>query len=90
MRDTNPLPYLRERAAALLKIAEGTPAAHVARFGLLRPRAEDTVYGWLNRFQREGIGGLTITSGRGRKPAFSPSVSNLHRSAGESLAHAPS
>jgi hypothetical protein len=34
---------LRERSAALLKIADGMPAALVARQGLLRPRDPDTV-----------------------------------------------
>jgi hypothetical protein len=65
-------PYLRERAAALLKIAGGQPAAAVARHGLLRPRAADTVYAWLTRFAADGVAGLTVKPGRGRKPAFSP------------------
>lgn len=74
MRDTAAKPYLRERAATLLKIADGTPAAVVARERLLRPRAPDTVYAWLNRFEAQGLAGLTIQPGRGRKPAFSPTV----------------
>jgi transposase len=65
-------PYLRERAAALLKIADGQAAAAVARTGLLRPRQPDTVYRWLARYRAEGTAGLTDRSGRGRKPAFSP------------------
>lgn len=72
VRDTAPKPYLRERAAALLKIADGLPAAHVARTGLLRPRDPDTVYAWLDRYQREGLAGLHVRPGRGRKPAFFP------------------
>ena len=72
LRDTSPKPYLRERAAALLKIADGMPAAHVARSGLLRPRDPDTVYAWLDRYQREGPAGLHVRPGRGRKPAFFP------------------
>jgi len=76
VRDTAALPYLRERAAALLKIADGAVAAHVAREGLLRPRQPDTVYGWLRRYEAEGLAGLAIRPGRGRKPAFSPSVSD--------------
>ena len=47
LRDHARQPYVRERAAALLKIAEGMPAARVARQGLLRPRDPDTVYTWL-------------------------------------------
>lgn len=64
--------YLRERAAAILKVADGLVAAEVARTGLLRPRDPDTVYRWLDRYATEGIAGLTVRPGRGRKPAFSP------------------
>lgn len=74
LRDHAPRAYLRERAAALLKIAGGTPAAVVARQGLLRPREPATVAEWLNRFEAHGLRGLTIRPGRGRKPAFFPSV----------------
>lgn len=76
LRDRGPKAYLRERAAALVKIADGVAAAAVARSGLLRRRAPDTVYAWLSRFQQEGSAGLTIRAGRGRKPAFSPSRSH--------------
>lgn len=72
LRDYAPKPYLRERAAAILKVADGIPAARVAQFGLLRPREPDTVYAWLDRFLAEGCDGLRIRAGRGRKPAFSP------------------
>ena len=68
----DPKPYRRERATALLKIAAGQPAAVVARSGLLRPRDPDTVYSWLDRYEREGLAGLTIAPGRGRKPAAFP------------------
>ena len=74
MRDLDPKPYRRERAAALLKVADGTPAAQVARHGLLRRRKPDTLYAWLDRFQEAGIAGLALRPGRGRKPAFSPSL----------------
>ena len=74
LRDHAHQPYLRERAAALLKIAEGMPAALVARHGLLRPRDPDTVYTWLDRYQAAGHAGLKVHPGRGRKPAFSPSA----------------
>ncbi len=79
IRDTDPHPYLRERAAALLKIAdtEHPQSAHqVALRGLLKPRQPDTVYAWIKRFRTEGVAGLTIKPGRGRKPAFSPSRAN--------------
>lgn len=73
LRDHAPRSYLRERAAALLKIADGASAAAVARTGLLRPRQPETVCDWVRRYRVEGIAGLTIRPGRGRKPAFSPS-----------------
>lgn len=76
LRDHAPQPYLRERAAALLKIAGGVSGRQVAQRGLLKPRKNDTVYVWHHRYQAEGMAGLRIKSGRGRKPAFSPSVRN--------------
>ncbi len=75
LRDTAPKASLRERAAALLKVADGQPAAHVARAGLLRGRDPDTRSAWLNRYRAEGVAGLTIRPGRGRTPAFSPPAS---------------
>lgn len=74
LRDHDLRPYLRERAAALLKIADGHTAAWVAQHGLLRARKPDTIYEWLNRFTTAGVAGLTMRPGRGRKPAFSPSA----------------
>jgi transposase len=73
LRATAPKPHLRERAAALLKIADGHSAAAVARSGLLRPRQPDTIYRWVQRYRAGGIAGLADRPGRGRKPAFSPS-----------------
>jgi hypothetical protein len=72
LRATGSKPYLRERAAALLKIADGMLAAHVATSGLLRPRQPDTVYRWVDRYQAEGVAGLQDRMGRGRKPVFFP------------------
>jgi hypothetical protein len=57
-RDHHPKPYVRERAAALLHIADGASPHAVARAGLLRPRHPDTVYGWLDTFHAEGFDGL--------------------------------
>jgi hypothetical protein len=54
-RDHDPRPYVRERCAALLKIADGQSAHAVARHGLLKPRDPDTVYEWLNLFERFGL-----------------------------------
>jgi hypothetical protein len=42
-------PSVRERCAALLKIAQGKAPYWVARHGLLLARQPDTVYGWLAR-----------------------------------------
>ena len=58
LRDHDPLPYVRERGAALLKIAEGQSPHRVAQFGLLKRRDPDTVYAWLGRYQAEGAAGL--------------------------------
>ena len=74
VRDLDPRPYMRERAAALLKIAAGSSGRQVAFHGLLKHRRTDTVYAWVHRYQAEGLNGLLIKSGRGRKPAFSPSA----------------
>ncbi len=42
-RDHDPRPYVRERCAALVKIADGQSPHAVARHGLLKPRDPDTV-----------------------------------------------
>ena len=73
MRDHHPKPHLRERAAALLKVADGASVNAVARQGLLKRRKHVQVLDWLNRYQRFGLAGLYIRPGRGRKPAFPPS-----------------
>ena len=79
---TAPRPYLRERAAAILKVAAGQSPRQVALHGLLRERDPDTVYAWLDRYLAEGLPGLHIRGGRGRKPAFSPSAGDAHGGAG--------
>jgi transposase len=57
-RDHDPRPYVRERCAALLKVADGQSPHAVALHGLLKPRQPDTVYQWLGRYQAEGLPGL--------------------------------
>ncbi len=74
IRDRHPKPYVRERAAALLKIAAGRSGRDVALHGLLKRRYPDTIYGWVRRYKAEGVKGLLVRPGRGRKPAFSPSA----------------
>jgi hypothetical protein len=73
-RDRHPLPYVRERAAALLQVAAGHSAATVAATKLFRVRDHETVATWVRRYQADGLAGLLIQAGRGRKPAFSPSA----------------
>ena len=58
LRDHDQRPYVRERGAALLKIADGRSPYYVATQGLLRPRDPDTVYAWLDRYQASGTVGL--------------------------------
>lgn len=57
-RDHDPKPYVRERAAALLKVADGMSPHAVAQQGLLKPRDPDTIYAWLDWYQAEGLAGL--------------------------------
>ncbi len=71
-RDHDPKPYLRERSAAVLLLAQGVAACDVAAHRLLRPRKEESVRSWYWRSRREGFARLRIHAGRGRKPAFSP------------------
>ena len=71
---THKVPYVRERAAAILRIADGESGRSVARRGVLTPRSLNTIYRWVHRFLEEGVDSFRIRPGRGRKPAFSPSV----------------
>jgi hypothetical protein len=70
LRDTHPIPYVRERATALLKIAAGQSVHQVAQGGLLKRRKPDTVYAWLNAYQGAGRAGLFQKPRRQRQ--FSP------------------
>ena len=72
LRDHDPTPYVREKAAAILKVAAGQSLRAVARAGLLRPRRRETVAAWMRRYLAEGAAGLRVRPGRGRKPAFFP------------------
>lgn len=67
-RDHDKKMYMRERSAALLKIAEGKTAHWVARNGLLKPRDPDTIYAWLDVYESQGIDGLAKrTQGQNRR-----------------------
>lgn len=70
MRDHPPVPYLREKAAALLKIASGQSISDVAQNGLLKRRKVDTVRGWVKAYRGYGLGGLYQAHRRRR--TFSP------------------
>lgn len=67
-----PKHYLRKRAYAILEVASGKPISHVARDRRVRVH-RTTVSEWVQRFLEDGLEGLKIKPGRGRKPAFSPS-----------------
>src|SRR5258708_40229298 len=67
-RDHDPRPYVRERCAAVLKIADGATAHAVARHGLLKPRDPDTLYAWLDRYTTEGLAGLAAHPPCGHPP----------------------
>lgn len=58
-RDHDARPYVRERCAAMLKVAAGMSAHAVARHGLLKPRDPDTLYAWLSHYRIDGLAGLT-------------------------------
>lgn len=58
LRDHDSRPYVRERGAAILKIADGQSPHFVATRGLLKPRDPDTVYAWLDHYQSAGVAGL--------------------------------
>ncbi len=66
-RDHDPRPYVRERCAALLKVADGQTPHAVAQQGLLKPRDPDTVYGWLAHYQAMGLPGLIARQQGGRR-----------------------
>jgi len=89
VRDHETKAYVREKAAAILKIAAGWSANQVARMGLLKRRKHQTVCGWVQRYQATGIRGLYVQSGRGRKPAFSPSVRDRESSPGGNSQRGP-
>src|SRR2546428_248031 len=68
-------------SAAWLKVDDGQSIKEVAAQGLLKPVGYETVRQWEVRYERDGLAGLLVRSGRGRKPAVSPCASR-HRSGG--------
>ena len=70
LRDHDPRPYVRERGAAILKMADGQSPHSVATRGLLKPRDPDTVYAWLDHYQSEGVAGLIAHPQGGSRGRF--------------------
>ena len=66
VRDHHEKPYMREKAAAVLKVAG--PSLN----GLLHERWPDTVRDRVHAYKEEGADGFVVEEGRGQKPAFSP------------------
>jgi len=76
-----PSPYLRERARAILKVAEGETIQTTA--DQLRIRVHrNAVAEWVKRFLAERLEGLKIKAGRGRKPVFSPAGKRSRQKSG--------
>jgi hypothetical protein len=57
-RDQDRREYVRERCAALLKVAAGRSPYWVAKYGLLKERGPDAIYTWLDYYAAEGLSGL--------------------------------
>jgi hypothetical protein len=72
LRDHAPRPYVRVRAAGILKVAQGQSIRWVAQHGLLKPTHPDRLREWISRYQSQGTEGLRVRAGRGRKPIFPP------------------
>lgn len=64
--------YMRERAAAVLKVAEGATLTEVGERGLLKRHEPETVGDWIKVYLAQGSAGWRVKPGRGRKPAFFP------------------
>ena len=67
-----PRSYLRYRAQAILQIADGKPVYQIAKQLKLRVH-RTTISSWAQRYLAEGLSGLKVKPGRGRKAGFSPS-----------------
>ena len=71
-RDHHDRPYMRLKAAAILKVATGQTIKQVALTGLNKPVTQECVSAWISRYEQEGLEGLRVQPGRGRKASFSP------------------
>lgn len=66
--------YFRQRCHALLLSDKGVKVPDISSLLGVRTR---TIYEWMNRWESQGLEGLLISSGRGRKPLLSISASEL-------------
>ncbi len=64
--------YMRERAWALIQIADGKSPHRVSQSGLMQRRRPETVMAWLNAYQKGGVEALVQKPRRGRE--FPPSA----------------
>jgi len=78
-RDSHPKAFIRERAAAVLKVSSGKTVTEVAEQGLLKRHEPETVHLWIKRYLQAGVKGWQVKPGRGRKGLFSPSGLGANR-----------
>lgn len=71
-RNQHPKPYMRERAAAVLKVASGETLTAVGETGLVKRHEPETIHLWIQSYLASGLDGWVIKKGRGRKPAYFP------------------
>ena len=79
IRDNDKKPHRRERAAALLKVADGMSPHAVALSGLLQPRDPDTVYAWVVAFAQHGVKSLDHAPRRNRTSLTADEEAELRR-----------
>jgi transposase len=82
-RDHHRLPYMRTKAAAILKVADGQQIKEVAQHGLNAPVSQDTVSDWIDQYEAAGLDGLRVQPGRGRKPAYCSRHADIETAAAE-------
>jgi transposase len=57
--------YLRAKALVVLNLGDGRSVTEVARIFRV---SRESVYEWRNRYSGQGVAGLRVHAGRGRKP----------------------
>lgn len=71
-RDHHQKGHMREKAAILLKIADGMSPHAAAQSAGHKPHHPDSIYKWMNWYESDGLERLNVQKGRGRKAAFFP------------------